>query len=82
LATKEELRQRTFASLASLCQKVTECPDTPSETAKEARELRKELLGFTTWAEPGESRKQKDAEEKALRNRAVNFLYDEHPFWT
>jgi hypothetical protein len=47
LATKEELRQHTFANLAFLCHKVAERRDASTEAIHKAQHLRKELLTFT-----------------------------------
>jgi hypothetical protein len=82
MATKTDLRQATFTRLAGLCNKVAECSNTNSETAKKALELRKELLAFSKWVVPHKTLKQVEAEEEALRTRAVNFLYDEQMYWT
>jgi hypothetical protein len=82
MATKTDLRQATFTRLAGLCNKVAECSNTNSETAKKALELRKELLAFSKWVVPHKTLKQVESEEEALRTQAVNFLYDEQMYWT
>jgi hypothetical protein len=82
MATKTDLRRATFTRLAGLCNKVAECSNTNSETAKKALELRKELLSFSKWVVPHKTLKQVEAEEEALRTRAVNFLYDEQLYWS
>jgi len=82
MATKTDLRRATFTRLAGLCNKVAECSNTSSETAKKALELRKELLAFSKWVVPHKTLKQVESEEEALRTRAVNFLYDEQMYWT
>jgi hypothetical protein len=82
MATKTDLRQATFTRLAGLCNKVAECSNANSETATKALELRKELLAFSKWVVPHKTLKQVEAEEEALRTRAVNFLYDEQMYWT
>jgi hypothetical protein len=81
MATKTDLRQATFTRLAGLCNKVAECSNTNSETAKKALELRKELLAFSKWVVPHKTLKQVESEEEALRTQAVNFLYDEQMYW-
>lgn len=82
MATKTDLQRATFTRLAGLCNKVAECSNTNSETAKKALELRKELLAFSKWAGPHKTLKQVESEEEALRTRAVNFLFDEQMHWT
>jgi hypothetical protein len=81
LATKEELRQHTFANLAFLCHKVAECRDAGTETVNKAQLLRKELLTFARWIAPGKTAKQITAEEESLKKRAVDFLYAEQKYW-
>jgi hypothetical protein len=56
-STSYQLRPRvlsfaTFARLASLCNKVAECPNGNSETSSKALELREELLAFSRWIVP------------------------------
>jgi hypothetical protein len=82
MATKEDLRRATFARLAGLCNKVAESPNANSETTSKALELRKELLAFSKWVVPHKTLKQVQSEEKALRMRAVDFLYSEQTYWT
>jgi hypothetical protein len=82
MATKEDLRRSTFSRLAGLCSKVAECPDANPETSSKALELRKELLAFSKWIVPHKTMKQVAAEEEALRNEAVNFLYAEQMYWS
>ena len=52
------------------------------ETVDEAKHLRKELLTFTRWIAPGKTLKQITAKEQSLKNRPVDFLYTEQPYWT
>jgi len=66
MATKEDLRRATFSRFAGLCNKVAECPDANSETAKKALELRTELLAFSRWLAPGKTAKQIETEENSL----------------
>jgi hypothetical protein len=82
LATKEELRQHTFANLAFLCHKVAECRDAGRDTVDKARDLRRELLTFSRWLAPGKTLKQITAEEESLKDRAVDFLYAEQTYWS
>jgi hypothetical protein len=82
MATKQDLRRATFTRLAGLCNKVAECSNRDSDTAKKALELRKELLAFSKWVVPHKTLKQVESEEEELRTRAVNFLYDQQMYWS
>jgi hypothetical protein len=82
MATKEDLRRANFTRLAGLCNKVAECSNIDSDTAKKALELRKELLAFSKWVVPHKTLKQVESEEEELRTRAVIFLYDQQMYWS
>jgi hypothetical protein len=70
--TKEEFNSFHHVALATLCQQVVDCPDTPEETVKKARQLRSELL-LQYDALP--SRKKEN-----LNQRVADFLFKEQMF--